>query len=210
MRIAAKGFACIILTALVTLSPALGCGRRASHTRAPASPVEEGPSIPLPEWAPENPSPEFLRAARVLRPMPREMLEQAAEGQQAMDVFLRQLTQTWTATYGLFGSMDDQIERFREAKRVYIPVASMTREQRAALDRWFEVWQTAMGGGTPPGAEFLGDYLVFLYKQGAMEDLSNVEVGVDVPEGMAVHLRFRVRQRDGSLNTPGITFEFYG
>ena len=193
------------------LLPGCGKGDRAGRG-GPA--LRETPAqkadVPLPEWAPKNPSPEFLRAARMLRPMPEDLLKQAAQGQEAQEGFFMALTRTWTATYELFGSLDDrQIERFRKTKRVYVPAGSMTQPQRAALQRWFDVWRKAMAGTTPPNAEYLRDYLVFAYKEGARKDFSNVEVGFDVPEGMAVHLRFRIAQPDGRVKTPGITFAFY-
>ncbi|UCC67671.1 MAG: hypothetical protein JSV79_11200 [Armatimonadota bacterium] len=189
MRIAAKGFACIILTAVVTLSPALGCGRRASHTRAPASPVEEGPSIPLPEWAPENPSPEFLRAARVLKPWPEERPAEEDLAQRAVEERYRL---TLPVAWELFGALTDaQMERFLSTKEIRLPVKSLSEKQRLTLDRWFDAWRDAMQGeGQYP------DWLVVLYKTGAREDLSNVDVGFD-SAGRRVHICFWVSLPNG-------------
>jgi hypothetical protein len=126
----------------------------------------------------------------------------------ALEVFMQRFISTWPSTYELFGSLtDDQIDQFRTTKEVLVPIRSLSPEQRAALDRWFDAWRSARLGYAPGEFEWVeDDYLVLLYKWGAKEDLSNVEVGFDVPEGHPVHMRWQIVQADGSVTRPGLTF----
>ena len=189
--------------ALLLLS---GCGEHATQKQPTKKPTETV-NVPLPEWAPENPSPEFLRAARVLKPMPDEALQlPPGEAPQGMNAMLQRYRGTFRASYEFFGALDDrQIERFRATKEVRIPVKSLTARQRAALDHWFENYRTIMKG---TGPEF-EDYLTFVYKMGGSEDLSNVDVGFLAPGGKGghiVHIYFWVRTPDGKVNDFGTAF----
>ncbi len=169
----------------------LGCGGKAAELpeRAPA----EETAVPLPEWAPENPSPEFVRAARVLKPIPQERLHAASEGDLAVQAQMQRYRLTYPATYEFFGTLsDEQIERFlgSKKKQIRIPVRSLTEAQRAALDNWFEVWREALGEDH--------DHRVTLFKLGAKENLSNVDVGFWALGGHSVHIWFWVVEEDGS------------
>ena len=178
------------------------CGRRGPEEEAGPSSAHTA-DVPLPEWAPENPSPEFLRAASVLKPIPAEMLGAWGEaGGPALQVILVRFRRTWTAGYELFGAMtDEQIERFVSTGQVRIRVRSLTPKQRAALDNYFDVWRDAMagvGGG-------MDDVLVDLYREGAREDLSNVGVGFvwgGTEEDRGVNLQFWITRPDGTVATP--------
>jgi len=173
---------CVLAVAAVSCgrkSPALSPGTGAGKvTKA---------DVPLPEWAPENPSPEFLRAAKVLKP--------------AVQATLARFRRTWTAGYEFFGAMtDEQIDRFVSTKEVRIPVRSLTAKQRAALDNYLNVWREAMSG-TGLGAD---DLLVILYKDGAREDLSNVGVGFvwgGTEQDPSVNLQFWITRPDGGVST---------
>ncbi len=183
------------ITTVLLLAP--GCGRRAAQEKPTDRPTQAA-SVPLPEWAPENPSPEFLRAARVLKPIPPELLVTYAESDQARGALVRRVLRTCPAAYELFGTLsDEQIERFLSAKEIRIPAESLTKRQRAALDNWFDAWRKAMEGAS----EELTDYLISLYKTGAREDLSNVDVGFWAKEGRMVHIRFWIKRPDGGSSS---------
>lgn len=188
--------------AVITISVGLtGCGRKAEKARSGTVP----PGVLLPDWAPKNPSPEFLRAAKTLKPLPEELLQGMAGKSAEGKALFERYRKTFVAGYECFGTLSDgQLTRFRSAKQVRIPAKSLTSRQRAALDRWFETWRTAMKGGPP---EFEG-YLVALYKIGAKEDLSNVDAGFDAgaKRGHVVHISFWVTGPDGKLRDIGTGF----
>jgi hypothetical protein len=172
-----------------------GCGRRTAQRPPTVTPTAEA-RVPLPEWAPKNPSPEFVRAAKVLKPVPPEVLAKVAASGAAAQALVARYQRTWVPAYELFGALgDQQIERFKSLREVRVPVKSMTRSQRRALDSYFEAWRKAMVGDSIP------DWLVYLYKDGAKEDLSNVEAGF-VSDGRGVNLQFWITRPDGSVSTP--------
>jgi hypothetical protein len=188
-----------------------GCGRQAVDTPSSDAGMETA-EVPLPEWAPENPSPEFLRAARVLKPLPEDV---------------RPYSPLVLASYELFGTLtDEQIAAFQERRQsrlplnqtseevrdlfkkkygaeevgrvlvydsheVAIPVPSLTPAQRKAFDRVAEAWRETFAG-RPDRA----DLVVQLYEIGARKDLSNVHVTFDA-RGHAVGLSFQVRSSKG-------------
>jgi hypothetical protein len=182
---------------------AFGCGK----AKQPPEATSARASVPLPDWAPENPSPEFLRAARVLKPMPLETISPGEDAVPGLAAVSARIRQTWPATYALFGSLtDEQIERFMLTKEVRIPIKSLTAPQREALDTWFQAYREAMKGAGE-ALPVPDDYLVELYKHGAVEDLANVDVGfATVPVGSSdssivsshrVHIWFWVKQPEG-------------
>jgi hypothetical protein len=181
----------------------VGCGRKPAQ---PPTPATQKPSVPLPEWAPKNPSPEFLRAARVLKPVPTELERQLVKSAPEGEALLARIRQTYPSAWEFFGMLDDRkIERFRATKQVRIPVRSLAAKQRAELDHWFESYRTVMRG---TGPEF-EDYLTSLYKMGGKKDLSNVDVGFLAPGGTSghiVHIYFWVRMPDGKVNDFGTAF----
>ncbi len=178
---------------------ALGCGKSQKPTTTPAGPEAR---VLLPKWAPENPSPEFLRAARVFRTWVDEpaITDEADLAGRALDSrFRRALVPAWE----FFGSLsDEQIERFRSTRDLRIGVKDLTDKQRAALYRFFDVWRKEFKGVSSVNTEFGEDWLVELYKLGAKEDLSNVEVQFLVRGRGRVAMILRSRQRDGSLGPP--------
>jgi len=185
------------LAAGAVLAPALGCGREAATPDSPvtASQGTRAESLdlpPLPEWAPENPSPEFLRAAKVLKPMPEESFNSPEDRAEAV-TWLR-YQQTLAAGFEFFGTLtDEQVERFLSAREIRLPVRSLTEKQGLALDQWLDAWRDAMRGEGPHP-----DWLVLMYKAGAREDLSNVHVGFDCP-GHRVHIRFWITLPNGEV-----------
>ncbi len=129
----------------------------------------------------------------MLKPVPPESLASASEGDQATQAKLQRYRLTYPATYEFFGTLSDQqIERFLASKKkqIRIPVRSLTEVQRAALAHWFDVWREALGEDH--------DHRVKLFKLGAREDLSNVDVGFWAPGGHSVHIWFWVVEEDGS------------
>ncbi len=172
-----------------------GCGNGHSPKAGGSAPAQStNASIPLPDWAPANPSREFLRAARVLKPMPSELLDAGARGDPTRAATIDKFTRVWPASYEFFGTLtDDQLKRFLSTGQIRIPVKDLTIAQKTALDNWFSAWQRAMKA---TGNE---DFLVDLYKAGAERDLSNVDAGFDVQAGHMVHVKFWVKQQDGSV-----------
>jgi len=161
----------IIWLSVVLLVCIAGCGQSPTQKSASAPKAE----VPLPEWAPENPSPEFLRAARVLKPVPQEdniTSNMAAGPTAAVQAHIRSIL--FPAAFEFFGTLsDDQIEAFLARRELTVPVRSLTDAQLKALDAWFDAYQRAHEGGPPDSR----DCRVVLYKLGASEDLANVRVG---------------------------------
>ena len=193
-------------TIAVAALASAGCGHHPAQRPAAVVPTPEA-ATPLPEWAPRNPSPELLRAARVLKPLPEEslqgMLGKTAEG----EAILQRYRGIIPACYEFFGTLDDrQIERFRTTKEIRIPTKSLTPKQRGSLDHWFQSYRAAMKGMRPE----LEDYLLLIYKMGGKEDLSNVDVGFTARAagaGHMVHIWFWVKLRDGQqVNDFGTAF----
>jgi hypothetical protein len=165
-----------------------GCGHRAAQKPA-STPAAPKAALPLPEWAPKNPSPEFLRAARMLKPMPAELEWLSARGvpsESEKSLAAKRMMLVWPAAYEFFGALsDEQIAQFLRVREleapptgsrtgsmrvrgheVVMPAKMLTTKQRAALDRFFDA---ARRSGQ--------DVLLWLYEAGAKRDLSNVKVG---------------------------------
>jgi len=180
MKLAWRVVGIVGLAAAIALC---GCGKKAAQ--APETNTPQTSGVPLPEWAPKNPSPEFLRAAKVLKPFPLgEMLRDPRSDDISTRAAVRYATRVWSAGYQFFGTLsDEQVGHFLSAKDklVVIPVKSLTATQRAALDSYFEASRQAGK-----------DRLVELYKYGADKDLSNVEAGFST-WGRSVHISCRVR-----------------
>lgn len=160
----------MVLTAMALC----GCGHRAAPPAPKAKPAQAAQSR-LPEWAPKNPSPEFLRAARVLKPIPADMMQNAGEAMQVPAAVLKRYERWWPAGYEFFGTFsDEQIERVRKTKFLRVHVRDLTPKQRQAFEAFMDARDRAFEGTR------LGEYRVMLYKFGAKKDLSNVDVGFDV------------------------------
>jgi hypothetical protein len=167
----------ILLTLCLLLLLLTGCGRHETETPTRVEPSPE-PNALLPEWAPEDPSEEFLRAARVLKPTPSEIYLTAADPMERAVQEVAWHDHILPRTWEMFGTLaDEQVEHFLSAKEVFVKVTEMTPEQRAALQRLLDDFQGLEAGGQ----DF--DLEVRLYKFGAREDLSNVQVGFVTAEG---------------------------
>ena len=176
-----------------------GCAK----TKQPAEATSAKTSVPLPKWAPENPSPEFLRAARVLKPWPSDSRPAGNQSELARRALDARYARTLPAAWELFGSLsDEQIERFLETQHIRLRVRDLSKKQRAALDRYFDIWRKAIKELPPQEEEYGEDWLVALYKFGAKEDLSNVEMEFVVRANRRVVMFMRVRKPDGSLSVP--------
>jgi hypothetical protein len=203
----------LCFSVLIGMSPLLaaGCGQRARQT-TPGQLVTATAGVPLHGWAPKNPSPDFLRAAKVLKPMPSEKVGGFVGAAQAA-----RLVRTYPAAWEFFGTLtDEQIHHFLTSRpvsmpgeesqastRVLIPVKSLAPRQRAALDKYFDEWRRAMSGtyrADDPRAFGFADRLVALYRFGAKEDLSNVDAGFNVA-GHSVNITFRIRMPDGTVRS---------
>jgi hypothetical protein len=180
-----------------------GRGHRAAHKPAP-TPAVPKVAIPLPEWAPKNPSSEFLRAARVIRPWPEEPTpardHEDLVGKARSALYRRTMPAAWE----FFGTLsDEQIKRIQSAKRLRLMLKDLTPKQRTALYHYFDVSRETMKGVPDTDAEFGDDVLVELYKLGATKDLSNVQIEFLVREGSHILAMFlRAQQRDGTLSPP--------
>jgi len=181
-----------------------GCERRGAQPATGGSAETEG--VTLPDWAPKDPSPAFLRAAKVLKPLPEEV---------------QSYSPLYPAAYELFGTLtDEQLEDFLKPKQrrlplrkipeerrgfykehfgaeqvgnelvywardVKIPFTSLTSAQREAFDRLAEAYDESQE--VSPDQV---DLLVRLYKAGAKEDLSNVQISFNATGGPTVGLAF--------------------
>ncbi len=186
----------IVWLALMPVMLVFGCGHRAAEEPSNVRPAREA-AVPLPEWAPENPSPEFLRAARVLKPIPGEMLTPGGGTHTTMETGLHPTLVARTqgilfpAAYEFFGSFSDQeIERFLQEMHLRIRVQDLTSGQRAALDNLLKASHESVAGFDED------DFEVTLFKMGAKEDLSNVDTGFSV-HGAMVHVEFWIRLHGG-------------
>ena len=151
-----------------------GCGRKS--TQKPPKPTTQKVAIPLPEWAPKDPSPEFLRAAKVLKPLPAELLQRKGESVGVSDSVLKMYTKWWAAGYDLFGTLSDrQVARVRSTGLIRLRFASLTPKQRQAFESFMAAKDSALAG-----VSGYTEYRVVLYKFGAKQDLSNVDVGFEV------------------------------
>ncbi len=168
---------------LVATFGLMGCGGRAKPanglaTDADSTTVAPADELVLPEWAPESPSPEFLRAAGVLKPLPEEIYLVADDPLERVAQRVAWQEHIMPRTWELFGTLSDgQVERFLDANNVFVKVSEMTANQRAALRRLLDDFRDLEAGGQNFDVE------VQLYKFGAREDLSNVEVGFATSRG---------------------------
>ena len=127
-----------------------------------------------PAWVAQHPSPAVRRAAQTLRPLSPEMLDAMARrfpgGKQGLDGYCR----TLPVIYEFFGTLSpEQLRQLRAHDRVFIPMQSLTPEQRRLVDDWFDCWKKEM---TAAPAN-LRDLRPLLQQIGIKKDLSNLEVG---------------------------------
>ena len=189
-----------VIIGIVGVIASLGCGKNPKPETAKSTVTSE---VPLPSWAPENPSPEFLRAARVFKPIPEEA---------------KSYSPMYLVAWEFFGSLsDEQIAEFQERKQISRPISavdpgvrdylmkkvgarevngqlvynthnvnveykSFSPQQRKLFDNIVKAWAES---GTEADQK---DLLVLLYKWGAKKDLSNVTIGFNILGGHAVNL----------------------
>jgi uncharacterized protein YcgL (UPF0745 family) len=193
---------CIVGIMSMVVLASLGCGRKT--TNQPAKPAAQKPSVPLPEWAPKNPSPEFLRAAKVIRPWPGEVTVARDKGDVIGRAWSEKYGRTLVAAWEFFGSLtDQQIEHFVKTKKLRLLVKDLNPKQRSAMHHYFDVWRESMKGVPVDLQDQFGeDWLVDLYKLGAKQDLSNVEITFDVRSSHIVRMVMRVQLAGGKLSAP--------
>jgi hypothetical protein len=192
-----------------------GCARKAA---SPPQPAAQKASIPLPEWAPKNPSPEFLRAAKVLGTRPWDPARDST-GNDLVDRSLQAKHERVSyPAWEFFGTLSDQeVHRLFASKvaavgdrpaslsrAMTLPYKSMSHKQKAAFNRYLDVWRETYEGTdlAQYGEGLVPDRLVVLYKHGAKEDLSNVLITFEVLKNHLVRAAIYVVQSDGSLSAP--------
>lgn len=184
---------------VVVLLVGMGCARQPK----PATRAPQVAAAPLPWWAPKEPSPEFLRAARVIRAWP----EEVAPGDFVARSFAERYRRTLPAAWEVFGRLSDQqIARLLRTREIHLAYRDLTKEQRAALLHCFEVYRKTFEGVTLPESEGGDDTdpLVVLYKHGAKEDLSNVDVAFFIRRASkTLVMDVRPRLADGTLGLHG-------
>jgi len=166
-----------------------GCGQRAAQ-KPIAAPTPPKAEVPLPDWAPKNPSPEFLRAARVLRGVPMDAVARGDMPEQSWRALLGYMRQINPTLWQLFGSLTDaQIDSFLSTKKIAIPARDLAPKQRAALAA---VLDANKGSPIEMSGVGLPDFRTLLYKMGATEDLSNVTVGFTIEGANMLSFNARV------------------
>lgn len=169
-----------VLAAFLMLS---GCGTKGTGAA----------DAKLPAWVPESPSPEFVRAAETLKPLADEASTDPSK-QAEQTRFHQILVPAWE----FFGTLsDDQVKGLLADKRVSMSCASLTQQQREALDSFFKVYRSAMKDA-PVSDDWPVDLLADLRRFGASEDLSNLELVLNVREGNRVCLMCLIRLPNGS------------
>ncbi len=190
------------LVALAVLLVSPGCGRRPAAVKPTPTAVKPAAVAqrPLPEWAPKDPSPAFLRAWKVLKPIPTEepVRQNVAQSRISDAIWDRARRMVWPAAYEFFGSLtDQQITSFLSKKELSIPYKSLREDQRKALEHWFAVWVEAFRVGPAETA----DFRVLLYKLGAKEDFSNVRVGFWTHDTHVIGLSFWLPGKADPINS---------
>jgi hypothetical protein len=178
-------FSCALALALVVSvicgTPAVLAAEEQAEEEQTA---EESCEAALPEWAPEEPSEEFLRAVEVLGFLPTDELERMRQTGPEMEAFVTAVLEVlWPRAFELFGALtDEEVEEFRAHREVRLFVPSLPPPQKTALDSWIEAASEVAAlvpGAGPPGQGLPPEklFLALLREEGAAEDLSNVDVG---------------------------------
>jgi uncharacterized protein YcgL (UPF0745 family) len=205
---------------------AAGCAHHTAQKPTSVKPSVQA-TIPLPDWAPKNPSPEFLRAAKVIKPWGGPIGERGrgvaagrpsteayspdvprAQDDVAPDLAGRAWSEkyhrTLVAAWEFFGTLTgEEIDRFVRTKKVRLLAKDLNPKQRAAMYHYFDVWRETMKGvPVDLRSQFDEDWLVDLYKLGAKQDLSNVEITFDVRTSHIVRMMMRAQLPGGKLSPP--------
>jgi hypothetical protein len=148
-----------------------GCAHRTKSTTVMATANQINVAI-LPTWPPKHPSLEYQHAAKYLYAS-----DWKTEGHTydlTTKTMLIKLDLCRIPAWEFFGLFDDEkIQQLVQEGQFRMPFRKMTPKQQAALRRYMDV-RSAVMKGMPYGAG--EDVLVSLYKNGAREDLSNVDV----------------------------------
>jgi hypothetical protein len=182
----------LCILALLLLA-AGGCAPKAQQTTGPRNVARQNVSRQgdLPSWAPEHPSLEFLRAAKLLKAIPPEAQPYSPEYVPCWELFGsltdEQIAQFMAVKYsshstrGTPNEVVDAMVRSGQARVegdrivmagrwVCVPIESFSPRQRQLLDEYIAVYA---GYNQPAGKH---DLRVDLYHAGAKQDLSNVDL----------------------------------
>jgi len=176
----------------------------------------------LPTWAPENPSPEFLRAAKVLKELPPEKNHTvgsldvpvwecfgALTDQQIKD-FMK-IHQVKIPTAGLSQEVLSYAKQHSEAtekdgyliyntRSIAVPIQELSDAQKKAVDRILKVSVDE----ARPGQQG-NDLLSMLYKAGAKPDLSNVSLSFRADGGHEVRFSFLLKPTMSGTKAGAVT-----
>jgi hypothetical protein len=185
-------FVSIIL--ILILCVCAGCNNHstqsATNTKLPAGVV-------LPAWAPANPSPQFIRAATTLKPIPDD-----AQGPNPDQALHAKLDQVRIPAWEFFGTLSDQeVSNLKANKELKLPFGTMNSEQQAAFNHFLDVWQNIMKDW-PSNVGLKRDLRIALAGKGAKQDLSNVLCKLVVRDSGIVAMMLYVIQPDSSLSQP--------
>jgi hypothetical protein len=190
-------FACALVLLLGGVG---GVTTAVAEEAAPEASAEEAPEATvLPEWAPADPSDEFLRGLRALLVVPTEQVLAPAGDNEELATYLKKMMNTlWPPAFELFGSLsEEEMATFFAEEELRLPVPSLPAEQQTVLDRWLAAADTVIarapvGSDVPPK----GGYMALMKEEGAEEDLSNVDVGFGSKNGM-VGVYFWIKKTPG-------------
>jgi hypothetical protein len=84
-------------------------------------------------------------------------------------------------------------------REIHIAFRDLAQRERRALLHHFDVYRQTFEGVTPPEGEGGGDVLVTLYRCGAREDLSNLDVQFRSRGSNTLALFLRLAQAGGEL-----------
>jgi hypothetical protein len=170
--------------------------------------AEKPQKVQLPAWAPKSPSPEFLKAAKTLKPLPAEIRDSSRLDVPCWELFgslddkqyktfmtLKEV-KIKTAVYPessrdimkkKFGAVENGEYLVYKQREVSIPFKSLTPRRRKIYDRLAAAWRQEFKGRAND------DLPTMLYKTGAKQDLSNVSLVLSAPGGHEVMMGFMVK-----------------
>jgi hypothetical protein len=164
------------------------------------------PEQTLPNWAPQHPSPEFLRAAKILTSYfwgePKTLQEK---------VLKERMERIAVPAWEFFGTLNDQeMSKLMKSKDLRMRYRTMRPRQQQALKAWLEVWRQNMkdlDSGWYQGG-WQADWLVVLYKHGAKQDLSNVLCQFQIKNSRIVRAYLRIIQSDDKASHWAVPINF--
>jgi hypothetical protein len=198
-----KSCYCWLAGLLLLLGVCAGCGKKSAPAQTRNLPAYVFTDQKV-WWMPQKPSPEFLRAAKVIKkPLFDDPGKLVSLQEKAGNERFRQIL---VPAWELFGTLSDaQIKhllnlphtRKRDDSQLRLPYRKMTTKQQAALRHYFDVYNATFKGHGD--TEWPEDALVALYKCGAREDLSNLVVAYKIRGSGRLAMYMYVIQRDGKL-----------